>query len=482
MKKIGTALFVCFSIMHGIQAQFHLAVTGGVQNSSIIEQNNNPGWDTLKNKYSPRQGLHFGFIADLPFSTRSRFYFQPGLIFSNKGRKFSASYDTSINTISNANAFQYINYMDVPLNLALKLKIGQKSKIIFGGGPYLSFFYNGVERTETLYKNGFFSSSEKKNLETGSSPGQYKNFDYGANAFFGFEFGPFLIRANYSRGFSEAYKDYNYEGTFRHQVMGASMGILMGKSKKSVPKPKDRDKDGIPDLEDNCPTESGSPATKGCPDKDADGIADKDDKCPLIPGLLKYGGCPVPDTDKDGINDEQDKCPAIAGLKKYNGCPVPDSDNDGVNDEEDKCPSVKGTRANNGCPETKKINVKKAEIKKEIVKKIEYAAHKIQFKYRSAKPLRSSLQILDEVAKILEANPELKLSIEGHTSNDGYIEDNMKLSQARANNVKKYLESKGIQSSRIKAQGFGPIKPLNSGKTPAQKALNRRVELKLSNQ
>jgi len=57
----------------------------------------------------------------------------------------------------------------------------------------------------------------------------------------------------------------------------------------------------------------------------------------------------------------------------------------------------------------------------------------------------------------------------------------MKLSQARADNVKKYFESKGIDGIRLKAEGFGNTKPLNNSKNGAEKALNRRVELKLSN-
>ena len=88
---------------------------------------------------------------------------------------------------------------------------------------------------------------------------------------------------------------------------------------------------------------------------------------------------------------------------------------------------------------------------------------------------------MDDVAAILKSNPEIKVSIEGHTSSDGTYATNMKLSESRANKVKVYLESKGIDASRLVAVGFGPDKPLNEGKTAADKAKNRRVELKLSN-
>jgi outer membrane protein OmpA-like peptidoglycan-associated protein len=264
---------------------------------------------------------------------------------------------------------------------------------------------------------------------------------------------------------------------------------------------KDADKDGIPDIQDDCPTIKGTAATRGCPDKDQDGIADKDDKCPEIPGTQKYSGCPVPDTDGDGLNDENDKCPNIAGLKKYDGCPIPDTDKDGINDEEDKCPEIFGIAKYDGCPPPDRDHDGVAddldkcpdapgsvenegcpEIKKEIIQKVDLAASKIQFQYNVAALTPESYKVLDDVIKLLKENPELNIRVEGHTSSEGATSFNMKLSLGRANIVKKYLESRGVESNRLKAEGFGSTRLLNKDKTPAEKALNRRVELKLSNQ
>jgi len=290
-------------------------------------------------------------------------------------------------------------------------------------------------------------------------------------------------------------------GHLKHQVIGGTLGIYIGKPVAIEHAIKDKDKDGIADQADACPTEPGSAATQGCPDKDGDGVADKVDqcptepglvtnhgcpfhdkdndgvademdKCPDVPGLAKYSGCPIPDTDKDGVNDEEDKCPTVAGVSRYNGCPVPDTDNDGINDEEDKCPTVAGIKENNGCPE----------IKQEIIAKVNLAARRIQFEKGKAELMMSSLSVLNEVATILVQNPELKLTIEGHSSSDGNYDVNMHLSQQRAETVRDYLVAKGIDGTRMEAQGYGPNKPLNQGKTPEEMALNRRVELKLSNQ
>ncbi len=253
----------------------------------------------------------------------------------------------------------------------------------------------------------------------------------------------------------------------------------LGKKKEPVvipppppPPPADTDGDGIIDDEDKCPTVKGLAKYQGCPipDTDKDGINDEEDKCPTVAGLARYQGCPIPDTDGDGINDEEDKCPTVAGLARYNGCPIPDTDGDGINDEEDRCPNLKGTVANFGCPE----------ITEAIKKKVEVAAKNILFVTGSAKLRPQSFVKLADVITILNDNPDMLLSIDGHTDSDGSEELNQKLSENRAAAVKAYLVSKGIAENRITATGHGELEPIATNKTSAGKAQNRRSELTLS--
>ncbi len=97
MKRICTtaAIILFFAAISHAQ-QYRIGMVGGIHQSKVLEEADLPGWDSLKNNYSPRTGVHFGFIANLPFRTGSNFYFQPGIIFSNKGRKFTARYDTTV--------------------------------------------------------------------------------------------------------------------------------------------------------------------------------------------------------------------------------------------------------------------------------------------------------------------------------------------------------------------------------------------------
>jgi len=74
--------------------------------------------------------------------------------------------------------------------------------------------------------------------------------------------------------------------------------------------------------------------------------------------------------------------------------------------------------------------------------------------------------------------PGSKIEVEGHTDSVGPDTYNMKLSERRATTVKDYLiKEAGVNSSKIKAIGFGESKPVADNKTAAGRAQNRRVEI-----
>lgn len=232
---------------------------------------------------------------------------------------------------------------------------------------------------------------------------------------------------------------------------------------------RDRDGDGIMDNDDDCPDDVGVLAFKGCPDSDSDGVEDKKDKCPSVKGIKKYEGCPVPDTDQDSINDEEDDCPYVAGVIYYKGCPVPDSDNDGINDEEDQCIDVPGIKEHFGC----------LPINKELSNEVESIARSILFETGSHKLLYSSFSALDKVVEVLMKEAKLRITIAGHTDNQGQDEKNQMLNINRADAIAKYLMAKGIDESRLKAVGYGQRHPVATNETKEGRAKNRRVELKL---
>ncbi|MDH5674874.1 MAG: OmpA family protein, partial [Myxococcales bacterium] len=212
------------------------------------------------------------------------------------------------------------------------------------------------------------------------------------------------------------------------------------------PAPTDRDGDGLVDDADGCPDEP----------EDEDSYEDED-------------GCPDPDDDSDGIVDLEDSCPRVPGIEELRGCPDTDADGDGIVDRLDNCPEVAGEAKWQGCRAKQKVRIEAGRL--EILERV-------YFRTGRAAVRRRSFALIDNVAEVLKAHPEIeRVVIEGHTDNRGSRESNLKLSQARAESVKRLLLERGVEASRLQAQGFGPDRPVVQGaKSRRDHAENRRVE------
>jgi outer membrane protein OmpA-like peptidoglycan-associated protein len=267
------------------------------------------------------------------------------------------------------------------------------------------------------------------------------------------------------------------------EFMGG-LGLTFGGAPPPPPAPSsppvtDRDGDGVPDTTDKCPDEPGPAANGGCPDKDRDkdGVVDRKDKCPDVAGPPEHDGCPVPDSDKDGIADDKDKCPNEAedkdGFEDADGCPDLDNDKDGIPDASDKCPNEpetkNGYQDEDGCPD---------EVP-EAVKKFTGVIKGITFRRNSADVKASSFPLLKEAVKTFKEYPALRIEISGHTSNEGKREFNVKLSKKRAESVKAFLTSAGVEENRVVTVGYGPDKPIEDNTTKAGQEKNRRIEFRL---
>ncbi len=251
--------------------------------------------------------------------------------------------------------------------------------------------------------------------------------------------------------------------------------ILLGLSvtlnrKKKPPKPdKDSDGDGIKDNSDACPFEPGVPPD-GCPirDRDEDGFMDPEDACPDVPGVAP-DGCPIKDRDGDGFLDNVDKCPDDPGVEP-DGCPIPDTDGDGILDPDDKCPTQPETRNGyqdeDGCPD--EIPAPLAKFTGTI-KGIYFDLDKDTIKPKSR-------PVLDRAVAVLKEFPTIRIEISGHTDSTGSVAYNKDLSGRRAASVKRYLVENGIDTNRIETRGAGPDEPVDTNKTAAGRAKNRRIE------
>lgn len=286
------------------------------------------------------------------------------------------------------------------------------------------------------------------------------------------------VAFNYGGGVKYALNDdIDLRGDVRHILYTANetlsnleysvgVGFVFGRTKPvpaPVAAPVPEPKPVVAPAPPPAPKAEPAPAPK---DSDKDGVIDDLDKCPGTPAGVKVdaNGCPI-DSDKDGVPDYLDKCPGTpAGVKvDADGCPI-DSDKDGVADYLDKCPGTPlGTHVDkDGCPPpaqkvTIELNVLFDTDKSDIKKK-----------YHDE---------LGKVARFLEKYPTITGTIEGHTDNIASDKYNMKLSQRRAESVKKYLVDKyKIDSKRLTAKGYGETKPIADNATAAGRQKNRRVQ------
>ena len=271
--------------------------------------------------------------------------------------------------------------------------------------------------------------------------------------------------------------------------------------------PADNDGDGVANGIDRCPNTAVGAIVDaiGCTrDSDGDNIADGIDKCPDSPAgvLVDAAGCPR-DSDGDSIADGLDRCSATPRGATVDalGCPG-DEDADGVLDGLDRCPrtSIGAAVNSRGCASGQQARRPAAappanaqptppqaapapEVATPEPRPVQppgapMVLEGVSFETGSARLVTGSYVELDSIAKVLLANPTLRVEIGGHTDNAGTPADNQHLSTLRAEAVRNYLVAKGVPFQQMVARGYGSTVPRTPDTTPQGRAANRRVEIR----
>ena len=260
-------------------------------------------------------------------------------------------------------------------------------------------------------------------------------------------------------------------------------------------------------------------------DRDGDGIINRKDKCPKIPGLPEFNGCP--DTDSDGIPDLEDKCPNEPGVKLNNGCPEKDEALDENNLMSDKNKELQlgvvsstfsknttNTKEESGnqevLAENNSMSNKNKELQLEVVSSalsknttntkqesnnqiskdisnISFLINKkldenriIYFPAGSIKILgKKNLVKLRGIIKLITNQKDLKVLLEGHSSDDGDSISNLELSRDRAIIIKQTLIDLGTDPGRIKIKALGEEEPIFYNKSTNSDRFNRSVLITL---
>lgn len=100
----------------------------------------------------------------------------------------------------------------------------------------------------------------------------------------------------------------------------------------------------------------------------------------------------------------------------------------------------------------------------------------IEFQSGSANLTTQGIAVLEQMAAAMRSIGSARVRISGHTDNVGARAANVALSQARAEAVRRYLESAGIEGARMGVQGLGPDRPLADNSSAEGRARNRRIE------
>lgn len=260
-------------------------------------------------------------------------------------------------------------------------------------------------------------------------------------------------------------------------------------------------------------------------DRDGDGIINRKDKCPKIPGLPEFNGCP--DNDGDGIPDLEDKCPNEPGVKLNNGCPEKDEALDENNLMSDKNKELQlgvvsstfsknttNTKEESGnqevLAENNSMSNKNKELQLEVVSSafsknttntkqesnnqiskdisnISFLINKkldenriIYFPAGSIKILgKKNLVKLRGIIKLITNQKDLKVLLEGHSSDDGDSLSNLELSRDRAIIIKQTLIDLGTDPGRIKIKALGEEEPIFDNKSTNSDRFNRSVLITL---
>ena len=109
--------------------------------------------------------------------------------------------------------------------------------------------------------------------------------------------------------------------------------------------------------------------------------------------------------------------------------------------------------------------------------KREFAFEDVHFDFDRFNMRPDALKILDEAVATLQANPDLKIQIEGHTCNIGTAEYNLALGERRAAGVRQYLISRNIDPSRLSMVSYGEERPKHDNTRDETRKLNRRAAL-----
>lgn len=183
-------------------------IKGGVNFSNISTNN-----DGTYNDANTLTTFNVGLIGDVPLA--DVLSLQPGVVLTGKGSKAHNS------LLNQTNKFNPL-YIEVPVNIVVKLPVGSDSRFFFGAGPYGALGVGGKSKTTGDLIN------ESHNIKFGDSNGDdLKSFDFGLNGLAGIEISRLMLGVNYGLGLSKIgpIQDNDSNDKNKYRVFSVNVGI-----------------------------------------------------------------------------------------------------------------------------------------------------------------------------------------------------------------------------------------------------------------
>lgn len=224
--RILTVISVLVLTATALQAQVEFGVVAGPNFQNMVGKDGDG--DKMTNGLIT--GFHAGVTASIPFAPD--FYFQTGLLFSQKGSKNNMGLIPVKASGDDYNTTTRISYIDLPLHLLFKPELGN-GKVLVGFGPYVAFGIGGNQKVDygslpTLEQKVMFRSEITGEERWDMENTYFKRFDAGADIFAGYELSMGLwIRLNAQLGLLDMMpdvEDYDGEPNLKNTGFSVSVG------------------------------------------------------------------------------------------------------------------------------------------------------------------------------------------------------------------------------------------------------------------
>jgi outer membrane protein OmpA-like peptidoglycan-associated protein len=228
-------------------------------------------------------------------------------------------------------------------------------------------------------------------------------------------------------------------------------------------------------------------------DSDKDGVSDLIDKCKDMPGEVQFEGCPKSvyeafknlneqNNNTNNINNNSSNNTNSNSFNSSTNNNASNNNNNSSNNNAINNSLNENGSSTNNTNSNYNNNVNTSTQPSVITDKSGYSSlTDFQFELNKEVINATAYSSLKEIVNLLKANPNAKIALEGHTDNTGETTFNDKLALKRANSVKQYFLSQGIQENRIQIAAFGESKPKYLNVTSTGRAMNRRVEIYIKN-